>query len=194
MLPIWFVYIAAAIRLIGGVAYLRATLSGRAQPNPVSWLLWGIVPLIAFAAELVAGVGIVAIVTLALGVSPLMVFAAAIYKNHRSFQLTGFNLLCAIVAVVGIIIWITTQQPELAIAAMIVADFFSSLPTVKKAWQKPKTEFPPTYLLSATSMLITLLTISSWSFAASAFPIYVLILNTTIFAIASRPKKCRRRR
>jgi len=195
MLPIWFVYIAVAMRLIGGVAYLKATLSGRAKPNLVTWFLWAVTPLIVFIAELTAGVGLVAIPTLALSLSPLMVFLAGVYKNSREFKLTGFNLVCAIVAILGIILWITTSQPEVAIAAMIVADLSSGLPTVRKSWQDPASELPLTYLLSASSMIITLLTVTDWTFAAVAFPIYIATINTAIFLIASfRPKKKRTKR
>jgi len=177
------------MRLSGGLAYFVATLKGRAKPDPVSWLLWGIVPIIAFAASLQAGVGSVAVVTLALGISPLLVFAAAMYKNHRSLRLTGFNLICVIIALIGIFLWLTTHDPNLAIGAMILADFSSSLPTIKKSWLTPKTEFSPTYLISASSMIITLLTITNWQFAAIAYPIYVLFMNLLIFSLITRKRK-----
>lgn len=182
------------MRLGGGFAYLTATLQGKTKPNPVTWLLWGIVPMIAFAAELQAGVGTVAIVTLALGTSTLLVFAATMYKNPRSFELRGFNLLCALIALAGIALWATTNNPQLAIAAMILADFSSSLPTVKKTWSNPASEFSPSYLVSVLSMIITLLTITDWRFAAIAYPIYVLFMNLLIFALANRKIKKKRRR
>lgn len=194
MLPIWFVYIAAAMRLGGGLAYFVATLKGKAKPHPVSWLLWGIVPLIAFIAELQAGVGTVAIVTLALGISPLLVFSAVMYKNPRALSLTGFNLLCVIITLFGIALWITTNEPNLAIAAMILADLSSSLPTLHKSWKRPDSEFSPTYLISATSMVITLLTIADWQFAAVAYPVYVLIINLIVFSLTTRKVKSKKRR
>ena len=189
LLPMWFVYIAAAMRIIGGFAYLRATLIGKAKPNPVSWLLWGIIPIIVFIAELQAGVGLVALVTLAVGISPILVFFAAIHKNRRSFELRGFNLLCALIAVSGIILWINNKNPEIAIIIMILADIASALPTIKKILQKPNSEFPPSYLLSASSMVIALLAVSNWTFAAVAYPIYVLAINLIIFYLTTRPRK-----
>lgn len=192
MLPIWFIYIAAALRIFGGAAYLLATVRGRTQPSPVSWLLWSIIPLIVFIAELQAGVGAVAIITLAVAASPLMVFLATIIKDHRSFQLKGFDLLCAIIAVGGIILWASTETPEIAIVAMIFADIVSALPTIKKLIKKPKSEFPPSFLLSALSMAIAIMTIDNWTFAAAVYPIYVLIINLFIYYLTTRHTNIKR--
>lgn len=194
MLPIWFIYIAMALRLSAGFTYLVATLRGKARPDPVSWLLWAIIPMIAFAAELQAGVGMTALVTFTLGLSPLLVFTATIFKNPRSFQLKGLNLICVIIALIGIVLWATTKNPLLAILFMMIADFSSSLPTVKKSLVDPKSEFSPSYLISALSMVITLLTVTDWRFAVIAFPIYVLVMNLLIFLLASRKTTRKKRR
>jgi hypothetical protein len=180
ILPVGFIFVAAAMRLIGGVSYLRATIRGTAQPYPLSWLLWGITPMIAFAAELRAGVGLPALVTLALGISPLLVFAVAMIKNHRSFTIDRLNALCCLVAIIGIALWFITDEPVLAISFSILADIFSAIPTIRKIVKQPKSEHMPTYLISASSMVITLLAIKQWSFAATAFPAYVLTINVVI--------------
>lgn len=196
MLPIWFIYIAALLRISGGLAYLTATLRGKAKPNPASWLLWGIMPMITFFAGLSAGVGIEMVITLASGLSPLLVFCATIYKNPRSLKLRGFNLVCVVIAIIGIVLWPTTENPEVAIGMLLLADLFSSLPTILKARKKPSTEFSPTYLMSAASMIIALLTITEWRFAAVAYPIYALVANLLIFSLARyrvKPKRQRKR-
>ncbi len=190
MLPIWFIYIAAGMRIAGGLAYLASTIRGIARPNPVSWLLWGVIPIIAFIAELQANVGPIAYVTLALGVSPILVFTATMIKNPQSFRLKGLNLLCALIAVLGLVLWASTNSPELAISFMLIADFASGLPTITKAWRDPKSEFAPSYLVSASAMILALLTVTDWRFAVIAFPVYILAINLLIFSIAMRrPRK-----
>ena len=177
MLPTYFIFIAAALRLSGGMAYFKATLSGRAKPNPISWLLWSITPMIAFAAELSAGVGPSAYVTLALGLSPLLVFLAAMYKNPKLLKLDRLDVLCVLIAALGIILWKITSHPQLAIALVIFADISSAMPTIRKIMHSPHTEYLPTYIISATSMVITLLAIKDFSFASLAFPLYILTIN-----------------
>jgi hypothetical protein len=46
-----FVWLGAALSMLGAASYCRETLHGRVRPNRVSWLLWAVAPLIAFAAQ-----------------------------------------------------------------------------------------------------------------------------------------------
>lgn len=43
-----FIFAAVILNLAGGLSYLIDTLKGKVKPNKVSWLLWGIAPMIAF--------------------------------------------------------------------------------------------------------------------------------------------------
>lgn len=197
VLPEYFLLISAAIRLVGGVAYLRATILGKAKPNPLTWLLWAITPAITLVAGIVAKVGDSLIVTAALAISPLLVFITAMIKNPRSLKLDRLNLICAFLAILGIVLWCLTKNQDLAILLAIVADFISSLPTLIKAKKQPKSEYPPTYIMSAAAMLLALLTMPSWNFTNSAFMIYVFVLNMiianlSIFGRLKGPARLRR--
>lgn len=180
VLPPIFLSISALLRLLGGGAYLRATLQGKAKPNPLTWLLWAITPTITLVASLSVGETSGLLVTGALALSPLLVFITAMFKNPRSLKFDKLNLTCAGVAILGIVLWYFTSNQNLAIFLAIVADFVASLPTLIKAQAKPESEYPPTYIMSATAMLLALLTIPSWNFTNSAFMIYVFVLNLLI--------------
>lgn len=193
MLPNEFIILAIVMRMGGGMAYLWSTITGRARPNPISWLLWGVIALIAFGAELAAGVGPVAYVTLALGISPLLVFLAAIAR-HRRIHIDRLSAICIVIALAGIALWLTTDNPIVAISAAIFADLISGLPTIHKAYRQPHTEYAPTYLISASAMIVALATIDDWTFAAAAFPTYILLINTLIFSLARRQVKPKSRR
>ncbi len=186
LLPVWFIYIAALIRLAGGLAYFRATLDGRARPHAVSWIIWSLTPFISFFAELSVGVGVLAVVTLTLGLSPLLVVIAALKVDRRLFRINAFDALCIAIASAGVIIWAITSEPLTAIIVAIIADIVSCLPTIRKAYQYPETEYPPTFLLSAGSMSLALLATQEISLAAFAFPVYVLVMNLLIASLALR--------
>ncbi|MGI6612444.1 MAG: hypothetical protein ACOX0Z_02645 [Candidatus Nanosyncoccaceae bacterium] len=180
ILPNFVLLISAAIRLLGGVAYIRATIRGKAKPNSLTWLLWGITPTITLFAVLSVRDTSNLIVTAALALSPLAVSFVAIRKDRRSLRFDKFNSVCAILAIIGIILWYFTKNPNLAILLAIAADFVSSLPTIVKAKHQPASEYPPTYIMSATAMLLALLTIPKWTFTNSAFMVYVFVLNIII--------------
>lgn len=186
ILPVWFIFVAAAIRVFGGMAYFRATLAGKAHPHATSWLLWSFTPLITFFAELSAGVGIISVIALALGISPLLVVIAAFKTNRHLFQINRFDMVCISIAIFGLFLWTATKEPITAIIVAIIADAISSLPTIRKTIRYPHSEYAPTYLVSASSMILALLATRDISFEAFAFPTYVLTINLIIASLALR--------
>ena len=69
-----FVIIGTVIGAVGSIAYLVDTVKGKVKPNRVSFLLWSIAPLIAFAAQIKQGVGLESLMTFSAGFLPLTVF------------------------------------------------------------------------------------------------------------------------
>ena len=124
-------------------------------------------------------------VTFVLGVTPLVVCVLALVTGRADSGRVGLSAACTVIAVVGIVLWQLTSNPVLAVLFCIVADLFASLPTLIKANVEPLSEYPLPYLMSATAMAITLLTIQDWSFAVYGFPLYMLLINAAIFSVAS---------
>src|SRR5215218_1082663 len=94
-----FVLLGAALATVGGVSYLLDTLAGRNQPNKVTWLLWGVAPLMAFAAQLSEGVGIAAVATFAVGFMPLTICAASFVNPRSEWRTTVFDVVCGVFSV-----------------------------------------------------------------------------------------------
>jgi hypothetical protein len=187
MLPAWFTLFSVAIRLIGGAQYAWGVLRGKAQPNPITWFLWGLTPLIAFFAQLQYGLRPQSFVLLALAASPLVISVLALATHNARQHFTPFALLCGAAALVGIVLWQVTAIPELAIAFSIIADIFATLPTLRKAYRKPSSEYAWPYCMSVISMAITLLTIKNWVFAIYAFPLYMMCVNIVLCSFALFP-------
>lgn len=184
VLPEWFVVFAVFLRLASGLTYARAVIKRRAQPNPVTWFFWALAPMIVFAAQLFdfAAVGWSIATTFALGLSPLIVFILSLRHNLHRSHFTPSTIVCGILAGVGIFLWLSTNDPTLAIIFSIAADIFGSIPTVIKAYRDPKSEYLPAYLLTMASVTMTLCIITQWNFAAYAFPVYIFIINLIIFS------------
>jgi len=132
MLASGFIAVAVLLRLMGDGGYLISTVRGKAKPNIVSWSLWGLTALIAFAAQLCQGGGLEILVTLAIAAGPLAVTAAAVLKGAHSLRLTRLDVWCLALALAGIILLVRTDDPLLALLMSIAADIFASMPTVVK--------------------------------------------------------------
>lgn len=184
MLSPGFVVVGTAIGAVGGFAYAVDTLRGKIKPNRVSFLLWSLFPLIAFAAEFKQGVGILSLLVLSQAVLPLLVFIASFVNKQAEWKLTRFDLFCGLLSLVGLALWLITRSGNVAIIFSIMADGMAAVPTIRKAYLYPETEVAWPWAAMALGVMITLLTLKSWTFAAYGFLIYLLICNLTIAVLA----------
>lgn len=182
ILPAWFVFVAAGIRLSSGATYTMAALKGRAKPNPITWLFWALTPMIVFIAQVVGHAGWSAVMSFAFALSPLIVFIISLKKNWSRAHFTPSTIACAILATIGVVLWQLTNNPVMAIIFSIMADTFASIPTLIKCYYTPHSEYPLSYFLSMVSVLVTLAATSSWSFTSSAFAVYMFCINFLLFS------------
>ena len=176
MLNAHFVILGAACSLVGAVLYARDTVRGITHPNRVTWLLWGAIPMVTFAAELQAGVGLRSLMTLAIGVGPLIVLAASFMNRTAVWRIGTLDYVCGALSVGGLAVWLVTRQGLVAIAASIAADALAAVPTIRKAWLAPETESASAYLGGFVSGVITLLTVRVVTAAEVAFPAYIVAI------------------
>jgi steroid 5-alpha reductase family enzyme len=142
--------------------------------------LWGATAIIAFIAQVHEKVGFSAIATLALGVSPCVIFVIAVIKKNYDARLNPWTIGCTVSAVVGIVLWRLTDNANIAICFSIITDISASVPTLIKAYERPTSEDGIAYFISMLSLLVVLLTIKEWRFVDFAFPLYMLLINATL--------------
>jgi hypothetical protein len=186
-----FAILAAVLPLTGFASYIRDTLRAKTQPNRVSWSLWAIAPLMAFAAELTRHTPLeIALLTLGLGLGPLLVVAASLADRGSYWKLTRFDLLCGGISAAALVLWALTGRGDVAIAFSILADGCAALPTIRKSWSYPGSESAETYLASAAGSGITLLAIQHWTFTMCGFPLYVVCVCGVIVVLITWPRTC----
>ncbi|MGH2908622.1 MAG: hypothetical protein ACRDK8_04925 [Solirubrobacteraceae bacterium] len=181
-----FVFLGMALSLAGSAGYCRAMIQGRARPNRVTWALWALAPLVAFAAELSEGVGLPSVLTLSVGVGPLGVFLCSFAVRTGRWRIGPVDIACGVLSLCAIALWAISGRGTTAIALSIAADALAGVPTVRKAIIAPDTEHPLPYLAGMANATITLFTIRHWSFSTAGFPVYILGIATILFALARR--------
>ena len=164
-----FIIVGTLIGAAGAVAYLINTVKGKVKPNRVSFLLWSIVPFIAFFAQIKQGVGLEALMTFSTGFLPLTVFIASFVNKQAEWKLTMFDLMCGIFSLVGLVLWMITKVGNVAIFFSIVADGLAAIPTIVKAYKYPDTEIAWPWIATVIGVILTLLTLSTFTFANSGF-------------------------
>jgi hypothetical protein len=176
VLNVHFVIAGAVVGLAGSIAYAVDTVHGRTQPNRVTWLLWGAVPLLAFAVELRSGVGLRSIMALSVGLGPLAVFAASFVNRSAVWRISRLDYLCGALSITGTAVWLVTREGLAALCAAIAADALAGVPTLVKSWRAPESESSLAYWGALVNAAVTLLTVHTVTADEVAFPLYIVVI------------------
>ncbi len=178
-----FVIVGTLIGAISSIFYLVDTVKGNVQPNRVSFLLWSIVPFIAFAAQIKQGIGMESLMTFSVGLLPLLIFIATFFNKKAVWEVSRFDMFCGLLSFLGLVLWLVTKVGNIAIVFSIIADMFASIPTVVKSYKHPDTESAWPWLGPVIGVLFTVLTLKELTFTNSGFIIYISLVNTLIFIL-----------
>ncbi len=181
MIPEYFAYLTIIFSLWGIFYYLKDIIYGQTRPNIVSWIFWSIAPLVGIYISYKSGISIPLLAsTFMAGFGPLLVVIFLILNRKFYSQISKFDILCGFLSFVAIIIWITTKNGILSLSFAILADLFASIPTVTKSWRENAGEHVAPYTFGIVNQLITFIIITNFAFLNFAFPIYFILINTTI--------------
>jgi hypothetical protein len=184
----YLVFLGAAVNLIGSIFYIKETLKGNVKPNKISWLLWSFPPFIATFAAFSAGAGWAVLPIFMSGFTPLLGFLTSFINKKSYWQLKTFDYLCGFFSLLAIILWAVTKEPIAAIIFSLAGDIFATIPTLKKIWKYPETEYGYAYLGGLFSAITAFAAIKIWNFSSYAFPVYLLIMDGLLTYLIYRPK------
>ena len=172
-MPHFIVLLGVFVSILGGAAYIRDTLLGSTKPNRVTFLVWAIAPLTGAAASFSAGVTWAMLPVFISGFIPLLILITSFANKHAYWKLGAFDYVCGIFALLALLLWALTKDSDIAIVFAILSDAFAVLPTLRKAWKFPETETSIAYIAALFTALTSFSELSTYSFAAYAFPTYL---------------------
>jgi hypothetical protein len=175
-----FVYLAALLSVVGAWSYVRDTLRGVTSPNRVTWSLWGVEGVLAFAVEVQQHVGLASLMTLMLGLVPCVVVFVSFRNPHGVWRIGAFDVCCGAISLAGLVFWGFVDQPTAALVSFVVADQVAALPTIRKSWLAPSTESPRVFFMGFMNCAITLLTLKTMTTAGVLFPGAILVADLVI--------------
>jgi hypothetical protein len=183
----WLVIVSATLSLSGAFAYIRDMFKGKSKPNLVTWGLWAFAPLVATGAALSVEANLWSTVRIFMsGFGPLLVFIFAFIVKQGYWKLSKFDYWCGGLSLLALGIWLVADSPVMAILVAAIADLFATIPTVLKAWKYPETETLYTYFVGLFTASIVIPAIPVWNIENSAFQVYLLLANITLFIVVSR--------
>jgi hypothetical protein len=155
--------------------YFTAIFRGRTHPHVFSWLIWGTISCIGFAAQVAEGAGPGAWARgFGCGTCFLLV-GLSYFKGEKDIRRGDWVTLG--VALAAIPLWVLTKTPFWSVLIVCFIDTIGYLPTVRKSWLKPREEMGVSYLFSCLGAAFSLLAIKQYTPSTWLYPLVLTFTN-----------------
>lgn len=178
--------IAAFLAMIGNVPYLTDVIRGRVKPHAYTWFVWTIVSAITFLGQLAKGAGVGALPAAVSEIFTICIFLFSLKYGFRAVIKADTYFL--LLALAGVILWIMTKDPTGSVVIAVAIDLIAFVPTLRKAWENPKTENAMLYGMNVLRHILTLFSLQAYSIATTLHSIAMIGANSlmTGFLITKR--------
>jgi len=183
--------IAGIADLLANVPYIKDSLKGKTKPNTASWSTWALINGITVIAAINAGG---ATNTVILGftyfLATLTILLIALFRGTRKY--TILDGTCQFLAIVGVILWQFSGNPNVALLFVIVSGEVAAIPTFRHAYGYPHEETLSSFVMASLIAVIFVCLATTASFASLAVPIDLVIGNGIIATIIYLKRKNQR--
>jgi hypothetical protein len=189
-------YMAPVLGVLGGLAgiadtipYVRDTVRGSTRPHRGSWLIWGVLAVIACFAQLANGASWSVVMTATQAVLTGLVFLLAIRYGEGGMNPIDLSLIA--LAGAGVIGWIVADAPIVAVGCVIAADLIALGMMTPKVHRDPHSETLSTYALASVGGAFATGAVGMLDLSLILYPAYYCLVNgATALLIQRRRAAC----
>jgi hypothetical protein len=167
--------------IIGFVSYafyFRGIFIGKTKPHVFSWFVWAVVNWTAFFAQLVTGGGVGSWITGTNALLCTLVAVLALFRGEKEIARSDWYSLAG--AMAGVLGWVLTKNPLIAVILVSLTDYFAIYPTFRKAYYKPYEENAFSFGIDLIKFVLELMALESFNLTTSLFPITILVNDTVL--------------
>lgn len=179
--------ISVVIGVTGQDIYLWQVFRGTVKPHIFSWIIWGLLGIIAAAAQYAAeagpgcwSVGVSAILC-------LLIALVGFFYGEKS--ITRGDWICFLLLLLAIPAWVMTKNPLWAVVIVSAIDAGAFYPTFRKSWHRPHDEGITAFLAYTLQMIFSIAALEKYSLTTALYPAVLLSMNAALlFTLLSRRK------
>ncbi|MBI3952809.1 MAG: hypothetical protein HY336_02535 [Candidatus Doudnabacteria bacterium] len=173
--------VSIVVALASYSIYLRGIYKGQTKPHAFSWLIWGVLEAIGFAAQVYGHAGPGSYATAATAIICFTTAGIGFWKGEIKF--VRFDWISLGGAFLAIALWLITKNPFYSVILITLADTIGFLPTYRKSYHLPFSEPLITYGLSSLKEGLALIALSSFTFITAFYIGEVAIANLVFIAM-----------
>lgn len=170
--------IAALFAASSAYLYIRDIFRGNTKPHIYTWFIWAILTIIGFFGQLHGGGGAGSWATGVTSVYAVFVFLLSF--RYGTSDITNFDKLCLVLAILSIVPWLLTQNILLSVILATFTDIIGFLPTMRKTWNAPRSESLGSMYFDALKHSLSILSLQRYSLITWLYPAGVLLAKVVI--------------
>lgn len=174
-------YFAVAVEFASYAPYFIGIYRGKTKPHAFTWLVWGLLNVVAFIAVLISGGGAGSLVLAGNAICCLSIAAIGFWQRHVRYDL--FDWLALVGAIIGIILWWLTNQPLFAVLLVVLSDGLGSIPIFRKAYRAPFEENVTSFATGLLYYLIALFALQSFTVTTSLYHFAIIVLDGSLIVL-----------
>lgn len=188
--------LAGLLAVLSVIPYIVSILRGHTKPERMTYLIWFIVDAVTVSSYIVAGARTTIWTGLVYVCSGLLIFCLSLKYGMGGFS--TFDIVCLLLALAGVVMWIRTKDPLIALYFGNFVGLIGYLPTIKKAYFLPKTENTLSWLMTAAAGTLNLFALTTLRPNIAFLPIrsvitegliaYLLLFPAVRFRVARRQR------
>ncbi len=178
---VWLGLAAAALSVAAHIPYMAGIVRGTNKPHIFTWVIWTLLTVIAYAAQVAGNGGPGAWSTGATIVMCVIITALAWRRGERDIARSDWVMFGAGLAALPV--WLATQNPLGSVLIVTAIDALAFGPTIRKSWHKPHQENTTMYGVNILRHVLALAALSRFSLVTALYPAMLLAMNTGTYAM-----------
>lgn len=175
-----FGVVSTGMIFISRLFYFNGIFRHGAKSHAFSWLIWGTISAVGFAAQVAEGAGPGAWARGFSCATCFLLVGIGYLRGDRGY--TRSDWITLIVSLMAVPLWIVTKTPLWSVILVCIIDTVGFLPTVRKAWEKPWEEPASGYAFFSAGAFLSLLAIENWNPSTWLYPVLMVFTNCSMAA------------
>lgn len=180
-----FLIILVYILLIGpALFYIKDIIKGKSKPSKSTRIIYFTITLTTFLQQYDLKVGDSKHLMLAEFSLSCLLLCFAFWKGVGGLK--KLDIICYILFIITFIIWKSFDNTLLALFFSLMIDVIGTVPTIYKTYKDPSSETPIFWGIGSFAPIVGFLIQPEYTVAAIAVPLYLLVINLSVFALSLR--------
>jgi len=173
--------IAVLLGLLGYGLYFRSIFRGETKPHLFTWIIYFLIDIIVFVAQVIKGAGPGAWTTLSGVIGSLCVTIIAVRLGEK--HITRTDWVSFIAALGAIVLWQLTNNPLTAVIIAAIINFLAIFPTLRKSYSNPYQESISIWIVDIMRFGLGISALLSLNWTTALFPSAVITANVLLVGI-----------